>query len=67
MSGHTHGGQVSIPLFGPLIVPSINGKKYVKGIYETKDGVLFVSSGIGTSIIGARFFVTPEISILYLG
>mgnify|MGYP001302002288 CR=1 FL=1 len=65
VSGHTHGGQVSIPIFGPLIIPSINGKKYAKGVYQTENGVLFVSSGIGTSILGVRFFVTPEISILY--
>jgi predicted MPP superfamily phosphohydrolase len=67
LAGHTHGGQVNIPLIGRPVVPSQFGQRYAYG-HVVEDGRhLFVSGGVGTSIIPARFRVPPEIVILSLG
>jgi predicted MPP superfamily phosphohydrolase len=66
LAGHTHGGQVSLPFFGPIIVPSKYGVRYARG-HIVEDGKhLFVSPGIGTSILPVRFLTPPEISVLLL-
>jgi uncharacterized protein len=64
IAGHTHGGQVWLPLFGRLVVPSKYGQRYAIGLIEEDGKLLFVSSGIGTSIIPVRFHVPPEVSLL---
>ena len=66
VAGHTHGGQVSLPLLGPIVVPSDNGTRYAKGIITENNKMLFVTSGIGTSVLPVRFLVPPEISVLTL-
>ena len=66
IAGHTHGGQINIPFIGPLVVPSDYGTRYAEGVIEEDDKILFVATGIGTSIIPARFNVPPEISLLHL-
>jgi predicted MPP superfamily phosphohydrolase len=66
VAGHTHGGQVFLPLVGRPIVPSRYGQRYAIG-HVVEDGRhLFVSPGIGTSIIPVRFRVPPEISLVTL-
>ncbi|MFO1320934.1 MAG: metallophosphoesterase [Burkholderiales bacterium] len=66
IAGHTHGGQVYLPLVGRLVVPSRYGERYAIG-HVVEDGRhLFVSAGTGTSILPVRFLVPPEISILTL-
>ncbi len=64
LAGHTHGGQVAFPLIGPPIVPSVFGRRYAAGIIEERGHHLFVTPGLGTSILPVRFRVPPEISIL---
>ncbi|BFM12691.1 metallophosphoesterase [Simiduia litorea] len=70
IAGHTHGGQVYLPFIGRPIVPSAYGETYAigtvaeQGTLTTKQ--LFVSPGIGTSILPVRFLVPPEISVLTL-
>ncbi len=64
IAGHTHGGQVDLPLVGRLIVPSDYGQRFAYGHIVEEGRHLFVSSGIGTSIIPVRFRVPPEIVIL---
>lgn len=66
MAGHTHGGQVYIPLLGRPVVPSEYGERYAIGHIVEDGRHLFVTPGIGTSIIPVRFLVPPEISILDL-
>lgn len=66
LAGHTHGGQVSLPSVGPLITPSDYGARYAKGLVTEDGKTLFVSSGIGTSILPIRCNVPPEISVLTL-
>jgi len=64
LAGHTHGGQVWFPVLGSLIVPSSYGQKYAYGhIYENNVD-MFVTTGIGTSILPIRFMVPPEIAVL---
>jgi uncharacterized protein len=66
LAGHTHGGQVNIPFIGPPQVPSQYGQRYAIGHIVEDNRHLFVTPGIGTSIIPVRFRVPPEISILTL-
>ncbi len=65
MSGHTHGGQVCAPFFGPILLPHL-GKKYTAGLYRSGERHLYVSRGIGTLNIPARFMCPPEVTILKL-
>lgn len=65
-AGHTHGGQVNLPLFGRIIVPSRYDDKLAIGHIEENGRNIFVSSGIGTSILPVRFRVPPEISTVLL-
>ena len=64
LAGHTHGGQVIIPFYGPIYVPSKYGKKYSKGYFEEGNKKMFVTGGIGTSVFPIRFNNFPEIIIL---
>jgi predicted MPP superfamily phosphohydrolase len=66
IAGHTHGGQVNLPVIGRPVVPSEFGQRYAYGLIEENGKKLFVTSGLGTSIIPVRFRVTPEIVILQL-
>lgn len=67
LAGHTHGGQISLPGMGQ---PAMWGKgeegRYVAGQYEDGPKRLFVSPGLGTSILPVRIGVPPEISQLTL-
>jgi hypothetical protein len=67
LAGHTHGGQVNLPILGRLIVPSRYGERFAIGHVHESGRDLFVSPGIGTSIIPVRFRVPPEISLVTVG
>ena len=60
LAGHTHGGQVRLPFYGPLVVPWGTGN-YDLGLFETRSGPLYVSSGIGWFTLNVRFCCRPEI------
>jgi uncharacterized protein len=64
LAAHTHGGQVNLPLIGTPVVPSDYGPKYTAGHIIENGHHMFVTTGIGTSIIRVRFRVTPEIAIV---
>ncbi|HEY5838174.1 MAG TPA: metallophosphoesterase [Pyrinomonadaceae bacterium] len=64
LAAHTHGGQVNFPLIGTPVVPSRFGQKYSAGHVFENDHHLFVTTGIGTSILPVRFRVPPEIVVL---
>lgn len=66
LAGHTHGGQVSLPLLGRPIVPSRFGQRFAAGHIVEGGRHLYVASGLGTSILPVRFRVPPEITILTL-
>jgi predicted MPP superfamily phosphohydrolase len=67
LCGHTHGGQVALPLYGAIITLSKFGKKYEAGQYRIGNTLLYVNRGIGME--GAnhapriRFFARPEITV----
>jgi predicted MPP superfamily phosphohydrolase len=63
LAGHTHGGQLRLPFFGPLWLPPESGP-YVSGWYESNGSKLYVSRGTGTSILPIRFMSRPEISFI---
>ncbi len=47
VSGHCHGGQICFPLIGPLIVPTVQGRKFAAGFMREKGTTLFIHRGIG--------------------
>ncbi|HVF28623.1 MAG TPA: metallophosphoesterase [Pyrinomonadaceae bacterium] len=65
LSGHTHGGQISLPFVGP---PARHVKefKYVRGLYEREGTQLYVSRGTGLTGLPVRFGARPEIAVLRL-
>jgi hypothetical protein len=65
ISGHTHGGQVVIPFFGPPVLP-VKNKTYSSGLIATPRTQLFISKGIGWAIYPVRFNCYPEIALLEL-
>lgn len=64
LAGHTHGGQVRFPLIGSVVHSSKLGKRYESGHVFENNHHLFVTTGIGTSIMPVRFGVPPEIVLL---
>jgi predicted MPP superfamily phosphohydrolase len=65
LSGHSHGGQVRLPLIGPLKVPE-GGRKYVQGHYQLGQMQLYVNRGIGTVGVPFRLNCPPEITLFTL-
>jgi len=64
LSGHTHGGQVRLPLLGALYAGSLYGKQFEAGRYQLGDMTLYVSRGVGMEGAAApriRFLCPPEI------
>ena len=65
VSGHTHGGQVVVPFWGPPVLP-VKNKHYSSGLIEHKGKKVFISRGIGWAIIPVRLNCRPEICVLEL-
>ena len=64
LAGHSHGGQVRLPLFGSIIVPYEVGE-YDLGLYQTPAGPLHVNPGIGyIGTFDVRFNCRPEITVI---
>ncbi|MFL6467182.1 MAG: metallophosphoesterase, partial [Pyrinomonadaceae bacterium] len=63
-AGHTHGGQVWLPMLGYPVVPSSYGQKYAAGYIRDAGVDMFVTTGTGTSILPFRFLVPPEIAVV---
>lgn len=64
LSGHTHGGQIT--LFGHALKLPPGSGNYVAGWYETPAPPMFVSKGIGTSMISARLGARAEVTLVHL-
>ena len=65
LSGHSHGGQVRVPVLGPLVLPPL-GRKYVEGLFRLGSLQLYVNRGIGTVGVPFRLNCPPELTILTL-
>jgi uncharacterized protein len=66
LCGHTHGGQIRLPIYGALITSSETGKRFEMGRYELGDMTLYTSRGIGlegASAPRARLLCPPEINL----
>src|SRR3990170_1277135 len=66
MAGHTHGGQVCLPLYGPPVVYSKFGARYAAGLFHEEKTIMYVNKGIGVSNFPVRFFARPEITLFTL-
>ncbi len=66
LSGHTHGGQVRIAGWSP-VVPSRYGNRYAWGHVEEAGRHLVVSGGIGNSLLPVRLGMPSEITLVELG
>lgn len=66
LSGHTHGGQVRIPILGTPIVPSRFGQKYAGGLVDGPRFRVLISRGVGMSMLPVRVGVPPEIGVITL-
>lgn len=67
LAGHTHGGQIRIPLIWPSFVPSLYGARFAYGHIVEDGRHLIVSGGLGTTTVPARLGVPPEILRVELG
>ena len=65
LSGHTHGGQVRLPLAGALVLPPM-GRRYPAGLYKVGEMSLYVTRGIGMLPPLVRLNCPPEITLLTL-
>ncbi|MDA0190498.1 MAG: metallophosphoesterase [Proteobacteria bacterium] len=65
-AGHTHGGQVRLPIIGALITPGRAPRQHAYGWIPGASTPTYVSSGIGTSILPVRFNCPPETVMLQL-
>jgi predicted MPP superfamily phosphohydrolase len=66
LSGHTHGGQVAIPLLRRPLLPSRYGERYARGHIVEEGRHLYVTHGVGTSGLPIRFLAPPEVLVLTL-
>jgi len=64
LAGHTHGGQIRLPLLGAVVTNSIHGRRYASGLFQEDSTRMYVSRGLGFeggSAPRARFLCRPEI------
>lgn len=70
LAGHTHGGQLRLPLYGAVVTATFSGKRYEMGLYRRNGTAMYVSRGLGMegkAAPRARFLCPPEIVFLSLG
>jgi predicted MPP superfamily phosphohydrolase len=67
LAGHTHGGQMRLPLIWPAFVPSQYGARFAYGHIVEGGRDLIVSGGLGTSVVPMRIGVPPEIVHVEIG
>jgi predicted MPP superfamily phosphohydrolase len=65
ISGHTHGGQIVIPRFGPLVLPD-SGRRYPSGLYKVGEMFQYTNRGVGMDTVAIRLNCPPEITIFVL-
>jgi len=68
ITGHTHCGQIRIPGYGalPMTIPTRNGKKYERHLYQFPNRSLFITCGVGEVGPRARLFNPPEVVVLHI-
>ncbi len=66
LAGHTHGGQVVLPLVGAPMLPSFYGQKYRSGLVKSGGTAVYVSRGVGVGSPPVRLNCRPEMAVLTL-
>jgi predicted MPP superfamily phosphohydrolase len=67
IAGHTHGGQIRLPLIGPVpSIPTGIGQGFDRGLFAVGPSQLFITPGVGESWARARLLQRPEISLLHI-
>ena len=66
LAGHTHGGQVRLPVWGDRLTAALEGSPFVRGLYEVGGVPLYVSQGLGMSVLPVRLFCPPEVTVFTL-
>lgn len=65
ISGHSHGGQIVLPIIGPPILPYL-GRKYPSGLYRVRNMLQYTNRGVGMARLPVRLNCPPEITLLEL-
>ncbi|MGZ9167079.1 MAG: metallophosphoesterase [Anaerolineales bacterium] len=65
ISGHSHGGQVTLPFYGPPLLPYL-GRRYPRGLYKVGDMFQYTNRGVGMNRLAVRFNCPAEITIFEL-
>lgn len=65
LSGHSHGGQIRIPLVGAPFLP-VMGRKYPRGLRQIGPLTLYTNAGIGTIVVPMRLACPPEVTLITL-
>jgi hypothetical protein len=65
LSGHSHGGQVRLPLLGPPVLPYL-ARRYPAGLYRAGRMQLYVTRGVGVIAPPVRFNCRPEVTVITL-
>jgi predicted MPP superfamily phosphohydrolase len=67
LAGHTHGGQVRLPVVGALVTNSTMPRRLASGLIRMGSALMFLSPGLGTSKYAPfRFLCRPEVTLLEL-
>jgi predicted MPP superfamily phosphohydrolase len=64
LAGHVHCGQIALPFYGAIVVPTPLPRRYSCGAYREGDRTLIMSGGVGTSGLPLRAFAPPDIWIV---
>jgi predicted MPP superfamily phosphohydrolase len=66
LAGHSHCGQVNLPVFGRLLHASQGSARWPCGLYDDRGRKLYETGGVGVSILPVRFLQPPEIVVITL-
>lgn len=66
LAGHTHGGQIRLPLLGAPIVRTQVGRQFISGQFRFNGTDLYVNRGLGTVLAQVRFLARPEITVIHI-
>ncbi|HTP89696.1 MAG TPA: metallophosphoesterase [Bryobacteraceae bacterium] len=66
ISGHTHGGQIAVEILHQNISPARYFTPFVRGLYRSDRGAVYVSTGLGTVGLPVRLGAPPEVSLIRL-
>ncbi len=66
-AGHTHCGQISFPVIGPITTLSKYGDRFACGMVRDGEQTVFIGAGLGTSLIPIRFGAPPDVWLVTFG